>query len=324
MDKKVIIVIAAVAIIVVAAACVLLMQPQEQKVGGTEAYTDIKVGDVSTLQFEMVVSADITEDLLLTEALEGMYFDLVGVEPTRTSNYIYGDEIYVCYVYEIKDGYGFEISYYVNKESGVLFFAEFDDGYMRLKSTSCDVNKPILEQEVGLDTYYTYEVKTTIPGLPTMYVVGESVSKVTAIGDGHDCKLNTSSYIKESEEVSVKLATIDGDVYKFENDGTEYTKDGAASYYSYTSCMNDIKAAYGEGSVVMGDKSTAKIPTAYGDREVTVQKVKVDVYGNIAELTFYYGSKDVLYKTEMFSPIRGLGEITLSADLVHCDTVKSL
>ncbi|MBR4686655.1 hypothetical protein PED39_05115 [Methanomassiliicoccales archaeon LGM-RCC1] len=46
--------------------------------GGTEAYTDIKVGDEIKNDFDATLIADVTVKLPISEALSEMYFQIVG------------------------------------------------------------------------------------------------------------------------------------------------------------------------------------------------------------------------------------------------------
>lgn len=323
MDKKVIIAIVIVAIIIVAGVCVYFFWPKEQKFGGTEVYSDIKVGDSTSLDFDIELTMDVTDTVPISEALDGMYFEVIGIEPAYSQSVTFGDKQYMCDVYVITDD-DETTEYYAIQTSGVILKVETEDGIQKLVSTTCDVTKTILEQDVTVGTAYSYKYVIAIPGLESMMVTGTSTSTVTEIGNGEDCKLRTVMNIDEGERVEVVLASITAGVYKFVDDDYEYTKDGAMSYYAYTCCMNDIIDEYGSDAVEMGKKTTANILTAYGERDVTVQKVYVDIDGAIADVTFYYGAKDVLYKTEVTIQMEDFGELAMSVDLIDSDDVKSL
>ena len=323
MDKKVIIAIVIVAIIVVAGVCVYFFWPKEQKFGGTEVYSDIKVGDSTSLDFDISLTMDDTETVQISEALEGMYFDVIGIEPAYSQSVSFNDKQYMCDVYVIADD-DETVEYYAIQTSGVVLKVETEDGFQKLVSTNCDVTKTISEQDVTVGTTYSYEIVVAIPGLESMMVTGASTSTVTEIGNGGDCKLRTVVNIDEEDLVEVVLESINAGVYKFVDDDYEYTKDGAMSYYAYSCCMNDIIDEYGKDAVNMGKKTTANILTAYGERDVTVQKVEVDIDGAIADVTFYYGAKDVLYRTEMTVQMEDFGELAMSVDLIDSDDVKSL
>ena len=74
----------------------------------------------------------------------------------------------------------------------------------------------------------------------------------------------------------------------------------------------------------MGKKYSDRIATAYGDRDVTVQEINVDVFGTDTLIKFYYGSKDVLYKTFMETAVDDVFKLVLTVDLVGSDAVKAL
>jgi hypothetical protein len=323
MDKKIIVILIA-AIVIVAGVCVYFAFGQGEKLGGTEAYTDIKVGDEIKNDFDVTLTADVTLELPISEALSGMYFQIVGATPIYSTLKTFNDKVYECFVYDIDEN-GEIAEYYVIEDSGVILGVSYEDGTnYKLTGTSCDVTKTIEEQEVTVGTTYTYLMRALIPGMEAVAVEGYSVNTVTEIGNGDNCKLNTTMNSENKDMLTLKLASIEGGVYKFEGNDNEYTKDGAMSYYAYTSCLNDIKEIYGEDSIVMGKKYSEKIVTAYGNRDVTVQEMNVDVFGTDTFIKFYYGSKDVLYKTYMETAVDDVFELTLIVDLVGSDAVKAL
>ena len=323
MDKKIIIVIIIAAVLVVAGVYLAFGQG-DKKLGGEEVYSDIKVGDTTDVYMDMTLVSDVTEDLTLTDVLEQMYFVEVGIEPSGTTTVTFNGVAYECDVYKMDLEELGTFEYNVIHSSGVILEEIYDNGYMKLMSTTCDVTKTILEQELTVGTTFTYELKAAIPGVTSMFVKGEMIHTITEIGNGEDCKMNSKMNVKEKMTDSVTLESIEGDVYKFVGDDEEYTKDGAMSYYAYTCCLNDLKDLYGEDAITMGERSSKKISTAYGDRDVTAQKVKVETFGFSADVTFYYGAHDVLYKTEVSAVMEGIGDLTLTADLRDSDAVKSL
>ena len=188
MDKKVIIAIAVVAIIIVAGVCIYFaFLKDDKKLGGTEVYSDIKVGDKTDVFMDMSLKSDYTEEMTIIEALEQMYFVEVGIEPSSTITVVYNGVAYDCDVYEIDDEDMGLIQYQVIHSSGVILNEIYDNGYLKLMSTTCDVTKTILEQELTVGSTSTYELKTAIPGVTSMVVLGELTHKITEIGNGEDC-----------------------------------------------------------------------------------------------------------------------------------------
>ena len=325
MDKKVIIAIAAVAIIVVAGVCIYFaFMKDDKKLGGTEVYSDIKVGDVIDLKVDVAMTSDTTAVVDVSEALENMYFAVVGAQPVGTKDVAFDGKTYSCDIYEISNEETDDtITYYVIRTSGVILEMEQENGYQKLKSTNCDLEKTIEEQQVVVGTTFTYHMLAAIPGASAKMASGELTCTVTELGSEDDCKLRTVMDLKQNSRESRQLESITGDVYKFKDDDTEYTKDGAMSIYAYPSLENYLKDQFGD-SVVMGAKTTQKIDTAYGEREVTVQSISVNVFGFSTDYKCYYGSKDVMYKVEGSALFEGFGLITTTSELLDCDAVKSL
>ena len=327
MDKKAIIAIAAVAIIVVAGVCVFFaLKGDDKKLGGTEVYSDIKVGD----EIDVMISQSMTSEITNTEHIEDFaeQFYVVDMEPVGQTEITYNGTTYTCNIYTMSDD-GETITYYAEETSCFILKVTFeesgDEGYKMLKETTFDVTKTPLEQDYVVGAKISFEAKQIreVPGQGAVVMTGTETMEVTAVDDVEStCTYKTTQEASGKARQSKVLESITGDVYKFKDDDVEHTKDQAMSIYAYPSLVAALKASYGE-NVIMGKSSSETIDTSYGERKVTAQKITVE-FGYQMDYTVYYGSEGVIYLIEASVDMAGVGNYKTTSTLLDCDAVKSL
>lgn len=329
MDKNAIIAIAAVAIIVVAGVCVFFaLKGDDKKLGGTEVYSDIKVGDEIDIKIKQSMTSEITN----TEHIEDFaeHFYVVDMEPVGQTEITYNGTTYTCNIYTMSDD-GETFTYYAEETSCFILKVTIenesgDEAFKMLKETTFDVTKTPLEQDYVVGAKISFEAKEIreVPGQGAMVMTGTETMEVTAVDDVEfTCTYKTTEEASGEARQSMVLESITGDVYKFKDDDVEHTKDQAMSVYAYPSALAAMKAQYGEENVKMGKSSSETIDTSYGERKVTAQKFTV-TFGYQMDYTVYYGSEGVIYLIEASVDMAGVGNYATTSTLLDCDAVKSL
>jgi len=329
MDKKAIIAIAAVAIIVVAGVCIFFaLKGDDKKLGGTEVYSDIKVGD----EIEVKLGYSMNGEIVDTEHIEDFaeQFYVVDMTPTGQTEITYNGTTYTCNIYTETDE-DEVITYYAEETSCFILKVTIENesgeaGLKTLKETSFDVTKTPLEQDVDVGAKISFEIKESreVPGQGAVVMTGTESIEITAVDDVEfTCTYKTIQEASGESRQSKELASITGDVYMFVDDDEEYTKDEAMSIYAYPSAIAALKAQYGEQNVIMGKSTSKTIDTSYGERKVTAQEVTVALIYQV-DYTIYYGSEGVIYLIESGVSMPGVGNFVNTSTLLDCDAVKSL
>jgi len=303
MDSKAIIAIAVVAILVVAGACVYVFVLNKDKDSSDhyETLRDIAVGDEIELGMDMKIVTHTTGEGDGEEFLDDMYFSALA-EPIDEKTVTFQGKDYDCYVYQTAMGdEGMDAYISVVKTSGVILYAEpvDGDGYLKLAASDFDVAKQIDEHDFAVGSSYQYDIKImrTYGGYTAIFT-GTLINTVTEVLDG-GLEYTSHEDMSAVAPYTMKLASIDAGVYKFEGMDAEYTKAGAMQFYSFSEAYENLVEQYGN-AIVPGEKKTSTMDTAYGERQITLQKYTIDdpleIEDSEIAYSFYYGKADVLYE----------------------------
>ena len=307
MDTKVIIVIAAVAVVAIGggiAAAVLLSNSGESLDVDTPKTTEqLAVDDFYTGSVNLSMTSDTnTDNTTKSSFLNYLYLYYGTKDSTTTKQVIYKGETIVCDIYNYT--YSGDVYVFYNEPTTkVTYFwsvtSDGDTAKYTLKDSNLDLSKTSATQTVVNGSYIKYDYSSPIPqygGTMTGELEYRMTSYNTVSEKGTLNKSVNGTMSIDNYKNTIKEFNSAGRVISKEKSSTE-TKNDYLSSVNYDSLMEE---AEDQGyTITHGEKTSKTIDTAFGKRNVTVEKVKMVKDSKTQNYTLTYGEKGFIYQQDI-------------------------